>query len=235
MSDKRKYKRFKLNDREVNGKMVLATEVKLIDISISGMSFKANRRLNIGNDYTLKLEGSKSITLRGTVIWCSLIETRKGLKGEMIPIYSAGMQFKDMSTEIIIDLQYLIDSHKIEEVHVISGGRLNMRFHIKDPENVTLIYPDNFKVKTISLGGMLIECLQSFDIESKIHMEMFIPDDEPLSFLGKVASSRAIDKESQKKYNIGIEFLGLTKKDREVLSSFIDQSTMSDTVEGHYV
>ena len=118
MPDKRKYKRFKLNDREVNGKMVLATEVKVVDISISGISLKANRRLNIGSDYTLKLEGSKTISLRGTVVWCSLIETRKGTQGEMIPIYSAGMQFKDMSTERMTELQYFIESHKIEEVHV---------------------------------------------------------------------------------------------------------------------
>ena len=64
MRDKRKYKRFKLNDLEVNGKMVLATEVKVINISISGISLKANRRLNIGSDYTLKLEGRKTISLR---------------------------------------------------------------------------------------------------------------------------------------------------------------------------
>ena len=115
-----------MNDCEVNGKMALATEVKIIDISISGIALKANRRLNIDGDYTLTLEGRKTISLRGTVVWCSLIETRKSSKGEMIPIYSAGMQFKDMSTERITGLQYLIESHKIEEVHVIGGtdGRL---------------------------------------------------------------------------------------------------------------
>jgi DnaJ-domain-containing protein 1 len=32
-------------------------------------------------------------------------------------LYSAGMQFKDMSTETVTGLQYLIESHKIEEVH----------------------------------------------------------------------------------------------------------------------
>ena len=233
MHDKRKYKRFKLNDLEVHGKMALATEVKVIDISISGISLKANRRLNIGSDYTLKLEGRKTISLRGTVVWCSLIETRKGPKGEMMPIYSAGMQFKDMSAERITELQYLIESHKIEEVHVTGGTRLNIRFHIKDPENAILIYPDNYKVKTISLGGMLIECLRNFEIESRIPMEMFINDDNPLKFVGRVASSQVIDKEGQKQYNIGIEFLDLTEKDREVLASFIDHSAMTDTETGN--
>jgi len=229
MHDKRRYKRFKLNDLEVNGKMVLATEVKVIDISVSGISIKADRRLNIGSDYALKLEGGKTISLRGTVVWCSLIDSRKGPKGELIPMYSAGMQFKDMSKERIIELQYLIESHKIKEIHVIGGTRLNIRFHIKDPENAILVYPDNYKVKTISLGGMLIECFRDFEIESRLPMEMFIHDDNTLKFVGRVASSKAIDKEDQKQYDIGIEFLDLTEKDREILTSFIDYNAVKNT------
>ena len=233
MSDKRKYRRFKLNDREVNGKMVLATEVKVNDISISGISLKANRRLNIGSDYTLKLEGIKAISLRGTVVWSSLIETRKGSQGEMIPIYSAGMRFNDMPTEKITELQYFIESHKIREVHVIGGTRLNVRFHIKDPDNAVLICPDNYKVKTISLSGMLIECSRSFEIESRIPMEMFIHDENSLGFVGRVASCREIDREDSKKYDIGIEFLNLTEKGRESLASFIDRGDMTDTDAGN--
>jgi hypothetical protein len=227
--DNRRYSRFKLNNRVVNGKMVLATEVKVIDISISGIALKANRRLNIGSDYMLKLEGNKNISLRGTVIWCSLGETRKGSQGDVMPIYSAGMQFKDMSAEKITELQYFIENHKIDVVHVVGGTRLNVRFHIKDPENAVLMYPDNFKVETISLGGMLIECLRSFEIETRLPMEMFIHDDTPLNFMGRVASIKTIDGNGQKQYRIGIEFLDLTKEDREVLASFIDLHGMAET------
>src|SRR5574340_436726 len=205
MRNKRRYERFTLNDLEVNGKMVLATEVKVNDISISGISLKANRRLNIGSDYSLKLEGSRTISLRGTVVWSSLVETRRGAQGEMIPIYSAGMHFNNMPAEKIKELQAFIESHKIREVHVIGGTRLNIRFHIKDPDNAVLIYPDNYKVKTISLSGMLIECSRNFEIESRVPMEMFIHDEESLKFVGRVASSRAIDTEDPKKYDVGIE------------------------------
>ena len=229
MRDKRRYERFRLNDREVNGKMVLATEVKVIDISISGIAVKANRRLNIGSDYTLKLEGSKTISLKGTVIWCSLGETRKGSQGEVIPIYVAGMQFKDMSAERMTELQDFIENHKIEAVQVIGGTRLNIRFHIKDPENAILIYPDNFEVKTISLGGMLIECVRKLEIESRIPMEMFIHDDTPLTFVGRVASVNARGINGQTQYGIGIEFLDLTEEDREVLASFIALHGMAET------
>lgn len=229
MLNNRKHKRFELNNHEVNGKMVLATEVEVVDISISGIAVKANRRLNIGSEYSLKLEASKNISISGTLVWCSLIETRMGTDGEAIPIYSAGIQFKDLSTEKITELQYLIDNHKTNELHVIGSTRLNIRFQIKDPESATLSYPDNYKVKTIGFGGLCIECLQNFEIDSRIPMEMFIHDEIPLKFMGRVASSKEIAKKSKKKYNIGIEFLDLTEKDRELLASFIDQSAMSET------
>ena len=228
LQENRRYKRFKLNVREINGKMILATEVKVIDISVSGTALKVNRRLNIGSDYTLKLEGRKTISMRGTVVWCSLIEAKKASQKVMIPIYSVGMQFKDMSTERVAELQDLIESHKIEEVQVTGGTRLNIRFHIKDPENVVLMYPDDFTVKVISLGGMLIECARNFAIESRIPMEMFIHDDKPLTFVGRVASCQGIDQEGREQYDIGIDFLDLTEKNREVLASFIDLRAMTN-------
>lgn len=225
MDNKRKYNRLKLNNLEVHGKMVMASEVEVIDISISGISLKTDRRLNIGSAYTIKLEGKNTISLKGTVVWCSLIETRKVSEGEMINIYSAGVQFKDMTTERISELQCLIESHKIKELHVTGGTRLNMRFHIKDPENTILICPDNYKVNIISLGGMSIECRQNFEIESRIPMDMFVYDDSSIKFVGRVTSSQAVIIEGQEQYNIGIEFLDLTEKDREALASFIENST----------
>ena len=104
MRDKRRYKRVTLNDLEVNGKMIAATEMKVVDISISGISLKANSRLDIGVEYPLKLEGKTAVSLRGTVVWCSLNETRKRSDGEMMAIYSAGLKFKKMSTEKTTEL-----------------------------------------------------------------------------------------------------------------------------------
>ncbi len=106
MREARRYKRFKLNDCEITGKIILFNEVKVIDISIGGISLEANRRLNIGSDYNLKLEGKNTISMRGTVVWCTLGETSKVARGEVMPIYSAGMQFKDMSADMAMELQY---------------------------------------------------------------------------------------------------------------------------------
>jgi len=77
---------------------------------------------------------------------------------------------------------------------------------------------------------MLIECVQDVEVESRIPMELFIHDDAPVTFVGRVASCRVIDKEGQRSYEIGIEFLDLTEKDREVLASLIDYSSKIDTM-----
>jgi len=227
MEDKRRYKRFILNIQEINGKMLFATQVRVIDISVGGISIKANRRLNIDSEYSLTLEGKKkSISLRGSVVWSSLGEGRGKPDGEVVPIYSAGLKFSTMSAEKITELLSFIDSNKKAEVQVIGGTRLNVRFHINDPDKAILNFPASYRVKKISLGGMLIESIGALEIESRIPMELSIHADNPVEFVGRVASCQVIDKDGQKQYEIGIEFIDLTEKDRAKVASFIEQSAV---------
>jgi Tfp pilus assembly protein PilZ len=223
MEDKRRFKRFTLNIHEINGKMLFATQVKVIDISIGGISIKANRRLNIGSEYSLKLEGMKTISLRGSVVWSSLGESRGMPDGEVVPIYSAGLKFTNMSAEKTAELLSFIDSNKKEEVQVTGGTRLNVRFHINDPEKAILNFPSSYKVKKIGLGGMLIECVRDLEIESRIPMELSLRADNPVEFVGRVVSCQLTGSGVQRQYDIGIEFIELTGKERELLASFIDQ------------
>ena len=50
MEERRRHKRFSVDILEISGKMVLARYVKILDISIGGVSFKADRRLHIGHE-----------------------------------------------------------------------------------------------------------------------------------------------------------------------------------------
>jgi c-di-GMP-binding flagellar brake protein YcgR len=226
MQSKRRHKRFTLNVLEVNGKMMFATEVRVIDISIGGISLKANRRLNIGSEYALKLDGKdRAISLKGAVIWSSLSAAKNGPDGEVAPIYTAGLKFTNMSTARITELLNFIEGHKKEEVPVTWGDRLSVRFHINDEEKAVLNLPSNCTVREISLGGMLIECEQDLEIESAIPMTLSTYDDKLIDFIGRVASCRVIYGDGRKQYAVGIEFLDLTDKDREILATFIDCCT----------
>jgi Tfp pilus assembly protein PilZ len=226
MQDKRRHKRFTWNVTEVNARMMFATEVEVIDISIGGILIKANRRLNIGHEYALKLDAkNKVIPVKGTVVWSSLDECRAGENEEVVPIYAAGMKFANMTAERIAELLNFIESNKKAEVHVIEGNRLSVRFHLDNMEKAVLNIPANYEIREVSLGGMLIECPQDFEIEGTIPMSLSLHDDKLVKFTGRVASCRVINCDGQKRYAIGIEFLDLTDKDREVLRTFIARYT----------
>ena len=222
MQIKRRFKRFTLKVLEIHGRMTAATDVKIDDISIGGIRLRANRRLNIGNEYVLKLEDKKKVvSLKGVVVWSSLSDNREGSHGEIVPIYTAGLKFTNISAEKITQLLDFIEDHKKEEVYVMGSSRLNVRFHVNDPERASLNYPASYKVKKISLGGMLIECLQALEIESRIPMALSLQDDKAMKFVGRIASSQLMEDGDPKQYNIGIEFLDLTEKDNEMLATFI--------------
>jgi c-di-GMP-binding flagellar brake protein YcgR len=223
VQDKRRYKRFTLKVLEVTGKMILASQVEVVDISIGGISIKANRRLNIGGEYSLRLEDrNKVVSLKGTVVWSSLSETMAGRAGEAIPIYKAGLKFANISAEKINELLNFIEDHKKEEVYVMGSSRLNIRFHIDDAKKTFLNFPESYKVKKISLGGMLIESAATLEIEDRMPMELFLNDNMRIKFVGRIASCKNVEEVAEKLWDVGIEFLNLTDDDKDALKSFVD-------------
>jgi hypothetical protein len=60
-------------------------------------------------------------------------------------------------------------------------------------------------------------------------MELSVHAERPVEFVGRVASCQPVDKDGQEQYDIGIEFIGLTEKDRAVLASFIEKSAAIET------
>jgi hypothetical protein len=223
MKEKRRHRRHSLDDMEVNGRMLLASDVKILDISVGGVSLKANRRLNIGCEYELKLQSrEKLLSVKGVVVRSSLSGTKEVVAGEAAPVYAAGLSFTKLSPEKVTELTDFIESHKLEEKvepRVVSGPRAYVRFHISDPEKAVLQYPENYAVKRISLSGMLIESVCPFEVESRYPMELFLRDATALTVLGRVASCR---EGGEGQYAVGIEFLDLKDSDNEVLSAFID-------------
>ena len=100
MTERRREKRFKLDDLRVSGKMMFATKVQIIDVSVDGVSLSVDRRLNIGHEYALKLaDEHKVFSVKGVVMWSFLKESRKGTSQAVIPIYSAGMRFSHKTAE----------------------------------------------------------------------------------------------------------------------------------------
>lgn len=225
MRDKRRYKRFRVDLVEVNGKMSLASKVQILDISLGGVALKADRRLNIGSDYLIKLqEKGKNLEVKGTIVRSELsgIEQRAG--GQSVSIFTVGMMFKEGFNDKLADFLKPIEQTSIKAVPppAAADRRLNVRFNITTPHEKILSFPVQFMVKSISLGGMLIRTEQPLDTNSTIPMELSLNEDSTVTFIGRVASCVMIDHQGPTHYEIGVEFTDLSEKDNEMLSEFVD-------------
>jgi Tfp pilus assembly protein PilZ len=218
MEDKRRHKRFIVEGMDINGKLMFTTDVSVINISISGLSIKADRRLDIGREYTLKLEDHERIvTVKGTVVWSSLIGNHEGPHGEMMPVYSAGLKFTDVLNDRITEIINFIEGHVHESEHRLSG----IRFNIAKPEKAVIHFPTHYTVKRISAGGMLIESDDSLVVESRFPMELTLPEEKPISFTGRVASCALVKIRGLEHYDVGIEFLEMDQAGRKKLEELI--------------
>ena len=225
--NQRRYKRFNLDFIKVNGRMKFTSSVDIIDISRGGISLKTDRRLNIGSEYTLNIdEKGKLLSAKGVVVWSSLLESKKSSNGDFIPIYATGMEFKDVPEEKISELVSFIESHAEEKtdsrmVHAQNGLRLHMRFHVTSNGKAILTCPENYMVKKISMGGMLIETDNALKVEEKLPMEISLPGNYIVSFLGRIASSTPLSEIYPEKFAIGIEFLNMPRDYYRQLNTFI--------------
>ncbi len=131
MEEKRRYQRFVVEG--IEGTLMFATEVDIIDISINGVALRADRRLEIGREYTLKLEfKDKGISLNGVVVWSVLSELGKGHHEEKVPIYKAGMRFSNVISEKMATLLDFIEENKLALDH-----RLTIRFDVRSPDRAS--------------------------------------------------------------------------------------------------
>jgi hypothetical protein len=223
MQEKRKHKRFRAAEANIQGKMVLAKKLVIEDISADGLALKADRRLDMGREYPIQLAyGGNSISVKGVVVRSSLGETERIGNTDVVPIYSAGLRFKESSREQIALFLNAIKLGDKEELPVRNDRRRAIRFRIITHGEAVLSFPLHYTVIKISLSGMLIQTEQALEKESVVPMELSIHEKETSTFKGRVASCRKFDDTGQPHYEIGVEFLHLRDDHRKVLTSFID-------------
>lgn len=96
--EKRKHKRLNVSGISMQSEIPLASKVKIINISAGGALVKADRRLNIGNTYLLKIAYKGNLLLaRAVVKWSFLVESIEDGNGNVVPLYMAGMHFKEVT------------------------------------------------------------------------------------------------------------------------------------------
>jgi len=227
MQRTRRYKRFSVDHMGINGNMAFARKVKIHDIGIGGISLKTDRRLYIGDEYTLRIQwNGHAMTVNGIIVWSSLDEMTKTGHGNTAEPYRNGMKFSSVSKGQFNEIVNFIEEHKREtdkdiNIYSLSGERLHIRFQIEPPDKVILNFREDYKVKKLSSGGMLIENENALDIENTLPMEIRFPEKISVKVAGRVASCLALQKKHSENYDIGIEFLEISRRDSKVLNDFI--------------
>lgn len=223
MQDKRRHERIKVDVVEMHGKMSLAEKVEIIDMSLGGVSLKADRRLNIGKEIMLKLEEKgKTIDLKGVIVRSELSGIEENASGERVSVYTAGMMFNDGQAEKIINFFNFIMQGILKETSMKAERRISVRFQLTAPQEKVLGFPAQFMVKVISPGGMLIQTDQALAPESMVPMSLSLDADKTIDFVGRIASCSLLEETDQTKYEIGVEFKELTDADRVLMKTFID-------------
>jgi hypothetical protein len=171
--------------------------------------------------------------VKAEVVRATLSESKTDSAGNIIPLYEVGMEFKNVSTMGTDEIAQFINNHKIDEVKIdtaciLSGTRLHARFKIDPSDKNILNLQTCYKVKVLSLGGMLIESEQAVSLNETLQMTISLTEDESISLLGRTVSCRAIDIDPER-YDIAIEIVECSEEDKENLRTFLQ--VIADTQE----
>jgi len=215
-TEQRRYPRYEVAG--LGGHLVVPIHIRVINVSLGGMALETNSYLQFGRAYTLKLEGGEqSLSLTGTVAWCSLRKTTKSPDGEFLPVYRAGLRFEALSGERSRDLWDLIRSHALVEIEDSVLGR----FRVDLPADAQMGSSYDFAVRKLSLSGLLIETDYEPDLNASFDLQIRLGPRRWRTRARVASIPRAGRKSAGVLTQVGLEFCKLDPGRISQLRSFI--------------
>jgi hypothetical protein len=216
VADKRRFPRFTVTG--IHGRVSFSTPVEIVNLSLGGVAIKADRRLELGQEYTLRLDvDDHQLELNGVAVW-SKLSGLTHVAGGSVPEYSAGFRFTNVLTDKVKELVDFIEQNKGDEEERVTG----IRFQIGRADKALLDTDTECEVRLISRAGMLIQAERRFEVEGVYAMQIRPPSQEPICFSGRVASQFESSVGFLTRYDLGIEFVEMSDEDRRRLDEFID-------------
>lgn len=213
----RRHKRVSVDG--ISGNILYTSDLEVLNISIDGAAIETTKRLDLNREYTFKIKyHDKFLNLRGRVMWAVLISKEKKETNVSIPVYRAGVKFTDTLSEKANLLLKFIEENRIKKIEKRLRG---IRFKISNKEKVKIDYPYTYKVKMLSLSGMLLETKFPLNIDSQYDLELFI-NEEVIRAASKVVNCEKVESQEPPTYNIGIKFINISEEDKKNLNLFID-------------
>ncbi len=217
MNRQRRHTRFRLDLATLDGNMLLTENAEILDISAGGASLRTDRALTIGNKYLiLCTENDQGFGVRGVVV------QSEAAAGEGPEQYTAHIRFDEGQARKIAGLLESVAEKRSKDGPIEEDKRHDIRFRMTIPLESILSHTARFRVKTMSLSGMLIESNQPLEKNSMIPMELSLHGGIQLAFIGRVASCLMADGNGHANFDIGVEFMDLTETGKVMLNRFIE-------------
>ncbi|MFZ3136256.1 MAG: PilZ domain-containing protein [Thermodesulfovibrionales bacterium] len=216
-NDNRRYRRYFVDG--MHGNLLYSSDLEVLNISIDGAAIETTKRLELNREYTFKIKYKDvNLTLKGRVVWAILISKEKKDSQNAIPVYRAGVAFTDTLSEKANMLLDFIEENKIKTFENRIGS---VRFKITKTENIKIDLPHRYKVKKISLTGMLAETEYPLEIDSFHDIELFL-NDSVVNIVGRIANSEKLEAEKTVMYDTGIEFMQMSDRDIKLLENYLE-------------
>jgi hypothetical protein len=216
-NDNRRYNRFFVDG--MHGNLLYSSDIEVLNISIDGAAIETTKRLELNREYTFKIRyKDANLTLKGRVVWAILISKEKKDSKTSIPVYRAGVAFADTLSEKANLLLDFIEEHKIKTFESRLG---TVRFKISNTDNIKIDLPYRYKVKKISLAGMLAETEYPMEIDSDHDIELFL-NDNVINIVGRIANCEKLEVGKIVIYNTGIEFMQMSDRDIKLLENYLE-------------
>ena len=214
--NQRRHKRYDTQD--VHGKLAYNLDARVLNISLTGMAIETSTLLKVGEDYSLKIPRPEGpLKVQADVKWCHLVRTERTDSGDVVSVYQAGIDFRSILDDKARQMLQFIE----ENVVVDLEKRLFGRFHLDDGDrSVDLDKDEEFRVRKISLSGMLIETELRPTPEAVYDIELRF-NGSKIDTRVRIAHVRE-HKTGEGLAEVGVEFQELADDARAELEHFIE-------------
>ncbi len=212
----RRHRRYEVQD--VHGALLFRTQVKVRNLSVSGLALETPERLQLGRTYAIRLAGdADAVDVSGTIRWCRLASTRPKGGGEPQAVYEAGLAFEGVFSEKAKGLLGFLEHHVVLSPH----QRLTGRFRAEKLRPAELESRYGFEVLKLSLSGMLVRTTLEASLGDVFGVELTLRDGVvPLE--GRVAFFQRDDAvKGEVATQLGLEFVEVSEGSRGRLAEFI--------------
>jgi len=214
--ERRHFKRYDVD--EVEGSLQLSTEIKVVNMSLTGLAVESGFPMPEGARCSFRIRGKDaSIRMSAEVQWCRAEREERTAEGLAAPIYQLGLDFTSILGEKAQEILSFLQANIVVEL----DRRVFGRFQLRDEESVELSLHSGFEVRKISFSGVLVET--DLVVQPEIGAVVDLEINEPnlrlvtrarIAWVGEVPGSA----ESRQ---LGLQFVDLSERNRDHLEAFI--------------